>query len=81
MSTSEGYETFVRNLEEVEEGVEREIQIRNTEDYRTKIVKAIIASPQTELAGSEPLWMRALVGHLLDQKPWKIKVTQVIEER
>jgi hypothetical protein len=79
----EGYEIFVRNLEELEReaGQEKEVEVRDCPTYQTKVVRALISPPMEKLEGGEPLWVRALVGHLLDEQPWWIKITQLIEER
>lgn len=74
-----GFEVFVRNLDDLEEGKEIEKEIRDTETYQTKVVRAIFSS--AKLPKSEPIWVRALVGHLLDEKPWSIKIVKVLEER
>ncbi len=74
-----GYEVFVRNLDELAEGKEIEKEIRDTETYQTKVVRAVFSSGK--LPKSEPVWVRALVGHLLDEKPWNIKIVKVLQER
>ncbi len=76
-----GYEIFVRNLEALEEGKEFETEIRDCQTAVTKLVKAIVASSEEKLPDGETLWVRALVGHLLDERPWRVKITQVLEER
>lgn len=76
----QGYEIFARNLEELEEGKEIEREIRDTETYQTKLVRAIFSS-QKPASAQETVWIRALVGHLLDENPWKIKIVKVVEER
>ncbi len=81
MLAREGYEIFVRNLDQIEEGKEFETEVRNCQTCQVKVVKAIVASSAEKLPDGEPLWVRALVGHLLDEKPWKIKIIQVLEER
>lgn len=76
----EGYEVFARNLEELQAGKEIETEIRDTGTYQTKVVRAIFTQekPKKPL---EQVWIRALVGHLLDEKPWKIQIIKVLEER
>ena len=80
MFTKEGYEIFVRNLDELEEGKEIEVEIRDCQTYRPKLVKAFLSPSAEKLPEGEPLWVRALVGHLLDENPWRIKITRVIKE-
>ncbi len=77
----EGYEIFVRNLDQLEENKEAEMEIRDCRTYRTKIVKGIVSRSPEKLPDGEPLWILALVGHFLDKKPWRIKINKVIEER
>ena len=77
----EGYEIFVRKLEDLEQNKEIECEIRDISTYQTKVVKAIVSSSAKDLPDGSQLWVRALVGHLLDENPWKIKITKVLEER
>ena len=76
----EGYEVFARNLEELQAGKEIEIEIRDTKTYQTKVVRAVFTQEKPKNI-TEQIWIRALVGHLLDEKPWKIKIVKVLEER
>lgn len=76
-----GYEVFVNHPDELESGKELELEIRDCDNYRVKIVKAFVSPPQGELAGGEPLWVRGVIGFLISKKPWSIKITEVIEER
>lgn len=76
----EGYEVFARNLEELQAGKEIEIEIRDTQTYQTKVVRAVFTQEKPKNT-QEQIWIRALVGHLLDEKPWKIKIVKVLEER
>ena len=80
MITREGYEIFVRNLEQIEEGKEFEGEIRDARTCQVKVVKAVIASSAEKLPEGEPLWVRALVGHLLVETPWRIKILQILKE-
>ncbi len=74
-----GYEIFVRNLEELEQDKEVEKQIRDAETYESKNVRAIFSSSPKKLPGRQDVWIRALVGHLLDEKPWKIKIIKELK--
>ena len=76
----EGYEVFARNLEELQAGKEIEKEIRDTKTYQTKVVRAVFTQEKPKNV-TEQIWIRALVGHLLDEKPWKIKIVKVLEER
>ena len=77
----EGYEVFVSHPDELEKGKELQLEIRDCENYRYKVVKALVSPPQEKLAQGEPLWVRGNIGYLVSEEPWKIKITQVIEER
>lgn len=81
MFIKEGYEVFVRNLEELQEGKEIETEVRDCGTYQTKVVRALFSPSKGKLPKGEKVWVRALVGHLLDEKPWTIKITKVLEER
>ncbi|GEM_PF-3133782 len=76
----EGHEVFARNLEELQAGKEIETEIRDTQTYQTKLVRAVFSQEKPK-DPREQVWVRALVGHLLDEKPWKIKIVKVLEER
>lgn len=76
----DGYEVFARDLEDLCPGKEIEIEIRDTSTYQTKLVRAIFSQEKPKKA-QEKIWVRALVGHLLDENPWKIKIVKVLEER
>lgn len=76
----EGYEIFVRNLEALEENKEFQTEVRDAQTCEKMEVKAIVASAPEDLPDGKPLWVRALVGHLLDDQPWRIRITQVLEE-
>ena len=81
MELREGYEIFVRNLDELAEGKELEMQVRDCQTCEVKVVKAFFSPSRERLPDGEPVWCRALVGHLLDDKPWWMKITQVVEEQ
>lgn len=69
-----GYEIFVRKLDELEEGKELQKEIRDAKTYERKTVKALLSSSPEKLPDGEPLWVRGMLGQLLDQKPWRIKI-------
>lgn len=81
MFLKEGYEVFVRSLEELAEGKEIEMQIRDCQTAEVKVVKAILFPPGEEVPEGETVWIRSLVGHLLDERPWRMKVTQVLKKK
>lgn len=76
----EGYEVFARNLEELQAGKEIETEVRDTQTYQTKVVRAVFTQEKPKNA-KDQVWIRALVGHLLDENPWKIKIVKVLEKR
>ena len=69
-----GYEIFVRKLNELEEGKESEREIRDAQTYARKQVRALFSSSPEKLPDGEDLWVRGMLGQLLDNKPWKIKI-------
>jgi len=69
-----GYEIFVTKLSELEEGKELQKEIRNAKTYERKMVKALFSSSPEKLPDGEPLWVRGLLGPLIDKKPWRIKI-------
>ena len=77
----QGYEIFVRSLEELVQNKEFETEIRDISTCETRVVKAIVSGSAEDLPDGSSLWVRALVGHLLDERPWRVRVTQVLEER
>lgn len=71
------WETFVRRPDELQEGVEIPMMIRDLtpgpRKYGVRHVVAQISRSPGALSDSEPLWVRSTVGVRLDQ-PWAIKV-------
>ena len=78
---NKGYEVFVNHPDELKPATELKLQIRDCEQYRTKTVTAMVAPPGEALAGSENLWVRGTIGYLVSDKPWRIKINKVLEER
>lgn len=75
-----GYEVFVNHPDELGVGKELELEIRDCENYRTKVVKALVSPSEKELPQGEALWVRGNIGCLVSEKPWRIKITEVLEE-
>lgn len=73
-----GYQIFVHGLEELEEGKEVEIQIMDVQTYGTKNVKALLSSSAKKLPDGENLWVRSMLGVLIDENPWRIKIISEI---
>jgi len=76
-----GYEVFVNHPDELVVGKELELEIRDCENYRTKVVKALVSPSEEELPEGEALWVRGAIGYLISEKPWRIKITEVSKER
>ena len=69
-----GYEIFVSKLSELEEGKELQKEIRDAKTYERKTVKALFSSSPEKLPDGEQLWVRGVLGPLIDKKPWRIKI-------
>ena len=75
-----GYETFVSRPDELVVGKEIQLEIRDCEKYKVKVVKAQVFPPEKKSTG-EALWLRSTIGYQINEKPWKIKIIEVLEER
>lgn len=80
-----GYETYVFDgLRELKEGEELEREVRDPQTYLRKVVKAFVGQTADKLpkgnGDGENLWIRSPLGVLMDEKPWKISITEVIKE-
>ena len=73
------YDTFVYSLDELPEGKECRIAIRDLAPgkykYGTRYVKALVSSSAEKLPDGDTLWVRSELGRLY-QQPWKIKVIE-----
>jgi hypothetical protein len=70
------YETFIINdLSDLKDGEEQILQIRDVENYETRLVKAIISSSPEKLPGADALRVRWQRGQP-EKKLWAIKITQ-----
>ena len=74
------YDIFVRSLDELEEKKELVKEIRDCSTYQAMEVKAIFSRSAEKLPNGDELVVRALLGHRLDPKPWRIKITEVLKE-
>lgn len=76
------YDTFVDRVEDLREGEEMELVVRDLspgpKKYEHYYVRAQVASSSHELSGGEVLWLRFPTG-ILYPKPWVIKITQKLE--
>lgn len=77
------YDTFVNNLEDVREGEEISLSIRDLtpgkHKYRWLYVKAIISSSAEKLLDSSTLWIRYKNTGLRHLAPFAIKIIEIIE--
>ena len=69
------YDTFTDDISKIKEGVEITIAIRETDIYRTRVVKAIVSSSKKALPGADTLWLRYNLGPLRPE-PWSIKILE-----
>ena len=69
------YDTFTDDISKINEGVEITIAIRETDIYRTRVVKAIVSSSKKALPGADTLWLRYNLGPLRPE-PWSIKILE-----
>ena len=67
------YDTFTDDISKIKEGVEITIAIRETDIYRTRVVKAIVSSSKKALPNADTLWLRYNLGPLRPE-PWSIKI-------
>lgn len=69
------YDTFVDDISTLKEGEEITIAVRETDIYKTRVVKAIVSSSKEKLPEGEVMWMRYNRGYLRPE-PWFIKINQ-----
>ena len=67
------YDTFTDDISKIKEGVEITIAIRETDIYRTRVVKAIVSS--SKMPGADTLWLRYNLGPLRPEH-WSIKILE-----
>ena len=58
------------------------LKIRDAESYETLTVKALVSKNSNDLPGSDRLWIKDVTGvnRLWDERPWAIKIIDVVEE-
>ncbi len=75
--------TFVGKLEDLTEGKEVELLVKDLapgrQKYDARYVRAVLSSDSKDLPNSDVLWIRGLVGVLYPQ-PWAIKITAELGE-
>lgn len=70
------YETFIVNdLADLKDGEEQQLDIRDTQNYDTRRVMAIVTSRPEKLPGADILHVRWQRGQL-EKKPWAMKITK-----
>lgn len=69
------YDIFVDDLNQLTEGKEILLALRNIEDFKTMAVKAIVSSSEETMPNGDILWLRYSRGRLRS-KPWRIKIVQ-----
>lgn len=70
------YETFIiKDVDELKDGEEQVLQIRDTQIYESRMVKAILSKDPSKLPGSDTLRIRWQRGQLVSEA-WAIKITQ-----
>ena len=67
------YDTFVDDIDTIKEGEEITIAVRETDIYRTRVVKAVVSSSREKLPDGDVLLMRYNRGNLRPD-PWYIKI-------
>ncbi len=71
------YDTFVDDISSIKEGEEITIAIRETDIYKTRVVKAVVSPNKEALPDGDVLWMRYNRGYLRPE-PWYIKIKEDI---
>ena len=67
------YDTFADDISILKEGEEITIAIRETDIYRTRVVKALVSSSKEALPDGDVLWIRYNRGNRRPY-PWTIKI-------
>lgn len=69
------YDIFVDDLNQLPEGKEMVLAVRNNEDYKTMAVKAIVSRSEEAMPKGDILWLRYSRGRLRPE-PWRIKIVE-----
>ncbi len=77
---SKEYDTFLLNNDELPDGRECRIIIRDLtagkRKYNSFPVKALVSNSAEQLPDGNTLWVRTELGHLYSKEPWKIKIIE-----
>ena len=68
------YDTFVQALDDLKDGQEMELTIRDLETYEQRKVKAVVSSSKEKLPDADTLRIRFSRGVPV-KEPWAIKIT------
>lgn len=81
--TKREYLTFVGKLEDLTQGKEIELLVKDLtpgrRKYDARYVRAVVSGDSKGLPDSDVLWIRGFVGVLYPQ-PWAIKITREVGE-
>ncbi len=79
---SKEYDTFVNSLDELPDGEECRIVVRDLapgrHKYNSIYVRALVSSSTEKVPEADTLWVRSELGRLYPQ-PWKIKVIEQLD--
>jgi hypothetical protein len=75
------YDTFVTTLDELPQGRETELTIRDLtpglRKYESNWVKAVVSNSPKQMPDGDVLWLRFPLG-FLHPRPWAIKVVRIL---
>ena len=69
------YDTFVQALDDLKDGQEMELTIRDLDTYEQKKVKAVVSSSKEKMSDADTLWIKFSRGVPV-KEPWAIKITE-----
>jgi hypothetical protein len=82
-SMKKEYDTFVETLQDLPQGQETELTIRDLTPGRSKYdgrcVRAVVSPSRDELPEGDVLWIRFYTG-VLHPQPWAVKIIQELGE-
>ena len=80
---SKEYDTFVYKLDELPDGDECRIVVRDLapgqRKYNSICVKAVVSSSSERLPDGDTLWIRTELGRRYEP-PWKIKIIEQLDD-
>ena len=69
------YDTFVQMLDDLKDGQEMELTIRDLETYEAVRVRALVGSSKEKVPDGDTLWIRFSRGVPV-KDPWAIKIIE-----